>query len=150
MDKKLLSNFRLIIVGVGPEYNEFKQLATDLNIEDNVQFVGEKEQNEVFKLLNKSSVFILMSHSEGLPLSILEALRVGLPIITSNAGGCPETVRNKNGFVIKPDVLELTHILKKLNIDELNIMSKKSRELFEKDYKFESFLNQYIKLMKDV
>ena len=150
LDKKLLSNFRLIIVGVGPEYNEFKQLATELNIEDNVQFVGEKEQNEVFKLLNKSSVFILMSHSEGLPLSILEALRVGLPIITSNAGGCPETVSNKNGFVIKPDALELTHILKKLNIVELNIMSKKSRELFEKDYKFESFLNQYIKLMKDV
>ena len=91
-----------------------------------------------------------MSHSEGLPLSILEALRVGLPVITTNAGGCPETVTNENGFVIQPDVLELTRVLTELNVDELKIMSKKSRELFERDFKFNSFLKEYIKLMKDV
>ena len=147
LDEKILSNFHLTIVGEGPEYNEFKQLASDLNIEKNVLFAGKKEQNEVFKLLKKSSAFILMSYSEGLPLSILEALRFGLPIITSNVDGCPETVSNNNGFVIKPDVSELTHIFKNINRDELKIMSKNSRELFEKDYKFESFLENYIKLM---
>lgn len=147
LGEKIISNFHLTVVGEGPEYLQFKQLASDLNIEKNVRFVGKKEQNEVFNLLKKSSAFILMSHSEGLPLSILEALRFGLPIITSNVDGCPETVSNNNGFVIKPEVSELTHILKNLNIDELKIMSKNSRELFEKDYKFESFLENYIKLM---
>lgn len=147
LDEKTLSMFRLIIVGQGPEYNEFKQLAYDLNVDKYVQFTGNKEQNEVFELVKNSSVFILMSHTEGLPISILEALRVGLPIITTNVGGCPETVINNNGFVIKPDVLELTEILKNINRDELIIMSKNSRELFEKKFKYETFLENYIKLI---
>lgn len=147
LDEKMLNNFHLTIVGEGPEYMQFKQLASDLNIEKNVRFVGEKEQNEVFKLLSKSSIFILMSHSEGLPQSNIEALRFGLPIITSNVVGCPETVSNNNGFVLNPDVSELTHILKNINRNELKTMSKNSRDLFEKEYRFDSFLEKYIKLM---
>lgn len=91
-----------------------------------------------------------MSHSEGLPLSILEALRFGLPIITTNVDGCPETVSNKNGFIINPDAAELTDIMKKININELKSMSDNSRELFEENYKFELFLEKYINLMVDL
>jgi|APSaa5957512535_1039671.scaffolds.fasta_scaffold01328_6 glycosyltransferase involved in cell wall biosynthesis len=150
LDKNLLNNYHLTVVGEGPEYVQFKQLAADLNIEKNVQFVGEKEQHEVFEHLKMSSIFILMSHSEGLPLSILEALRFGLPIITTNVDGCPETVSNKNGFIINPDAAELTDIMKKININELKSMSDNSRELFEENYKFELFLEKYINLMVDL
>ena len=150
LNSKTLSQFRLTVVGEGPELIEFKELALNLRVHENIQFVGKKEQNQVFKFLKKSSVFVLMSHSEGLPLSILEALRFGLPIITSNVDGCPETVSNSNGFIINPDVSELTHVLKKLKCEDLNLMSRKSRELFENDYKFESFLNNYIILMNGV
>lgn len=150
INKEFLDKFHLTIVGEGPEYVQFKQLTTDLAIEKSVNFVGKKEQDDVFKLLSTSSIFVLMSHSEGLPLSLLEALRSGLPIITSNVDGCPETVSNNNGYIINPDVAELTNVLKNIKIKDLEKMSRNSRELFEKDFRYESFLKKYIQLISGI
>ncbi len=65
-------------------------------------------QNNVQDHLYKSDVFVLPTYyREGVPRSILEALSVGLPIITTNTPGCKETViQNENGFLIEPQNLE--------------------------------------------
>lgn len=145
-----LLKYHLTIVGDGPQLQEFKLLTRELNIDKNVTFTGNLNENEVNEFLLASDVFILMSNSEGLPLSILEAIRFGLPVITTDIAGCPEPVSNLNGFVISPDSKELSSVLHSLNVDQLKVMSKKSRQLFEEEYKFESFLQKYIEMIKNI
>ena len=53
-------------------------------------------------LLNWADVFILPSHNEGLPISILEAMSYGLPVISSPVGGIPEVVGEGNGVLVTP------------------------------------------------
>jgi glycosyltransferase involved in cell wall biosynthesis len=150
LPSNLKLNYHLTIVGDGPQFEEFVKLSEKLNVSENITFVGPKKRDEVDKYLLLSDVFILMSNSEGLPLSILEAIRFGLPVITTNIAGCPEPVSNNNGFIISPNSNELSNILSSLKIDSLIKMSKNSRELFKKEYNFESFLEKYIDLITRV
>jgi len=93
-------------------------------------------QENVPMLLSKSDVFVLPSYyREGIPRSILEALSIGMPIITTNTPGCKETiVPNKNGILIEPNnlhylILAMEHFLKKPKIiEEMGIASRKLAE----------------------
>ncbi len=64
-------------------------------------------QKDVRPYLEKCSVFVLPSYSEGIPTCVLEAMSVGRPIITTNATGCKETVKNGvNGYKVKVGSIE--------------------------------------------
>ena len=82
---------------------EFQKLVMDNNLQEKVQIKGwisGDKKNEIFQA---SDVLILPSYSEGLPMSILEAMAVGLPIISTPVGGIPEAVEDGvNGFLIQP------------------------------------------------
>jgi glycosyltransferase involved in cell wall biosynthesis len=138
----------LTIVGGGPQIEEFKSLAEDLELKTNVSFLGRVDSNSIPSLLQESSAFVLISNSEGLPLSNIEALRCGLPIITSNVDGCPETVNGKNGFSISPNANDLTIVLEKLFTVDLIEMGKESRSLFEEKFHFDFFSKKYIEMIK--
>ena len=91
--------FNTTLVGDGPLLNQTKKLADDLGISDEVHFLGARM--DVEKLLKKQDVFLLISKWEGFPISILEAMRAGLPIIASDVGGVTEAViQDETGFVI--------------------------------------------------
>jgi glycosyltransferase involved in cell wall biosynthesis len=83
-----------------------------------IDFLGLR--NDVNNLLESSSIFVLSSRYEALPLSIIEAMSKGLPIIASNVGGNNELiVHGLNGFLFKSgDALELARYLDILNNDE--------------------------------
>jgi glycosyltransferase involved in cell wall biosynthesis len=71
----------------------------DLAIEDRVRFLGARD--DVPALLAGSQAFALCSRSEGFPLSTLEAMRAGLPVVVSNVGGAPEAVLDgQTGYVV--------------------------------------------------
>jgi glycosyltransferase involved in cell wall biosynthesis len=89
----------LDLIGDGPAESGARQLATDLGIADRVRFLGNRR--DVAELLADAQVFALCSRSEGFPLSTLEAMRAGLPVIVSNVGGAPEAVVDgETGFVV--------------------------------------------------
>jgi glycosyltransferase involved in cell wall biosynthesis len=85
----------LIIVGEGEEENNLKNLTNKLKVENKVYFLGNKEKNYVHSLMKQSSIFILFSSYEGFPHIIIEAMKCGIPIITTNAGGTPEIAKHK-------------------------------------------------------
>lgn len=92
----------LNIVGVGPERLALKERLKELSIEDNVHFFGAVENKEIPNILRKTDIFILPSYSEGFPLTIIEALSMGCPVIATSVGGIPEVVRNEeNGLLIE-------------------------------------------------
>jgi glycosyltransferase involved in cell wall biosynthesis len=82
--------WRLRLVGSGPLLAETKQLAGQLGMSEKVEFLGER--SDVAELLTQADLFVLLSHWESLPISIIEAMRAGLPVIASNVGGITELV----------------------------------------------------------
>ena len=80
--------------------NRLKRLLQQKGIEKNVVFPGWVRGEEKDKLLRESDLFFLPSYNEGMPMSILEAMGYGLPIISTPVGGIPKIVHNgKNGYL---------------------------------------------------
>ncbi len=87
---KSIPDLRLEIAGAGPCGPELRQLATDLNLNEQVHFLGETQA--VPALLARASLFVLPSRSEGISLTLLEAMARGLPVLACRVGGNPEVV----------------------------------------------------------
>jgi glycosyltransferase involved in cell wall biosynthesis len=85
-----LPNAQFIIVGDGPKRPELEALAASLNVAHAVHFVGTR--SDVPDLLAACDLVSLTSHNEAAPVSILEALGVGCPVLASNVGSVNETV----------------------------------------------------------
>lgn len=93
-------DLRLWIIGDGPLRGELEGLAKRLQIQDCVSFVGERK--DVGSWLEAADVFVLSSISEGLPVSILEAMAAGLPVLVTRIGGMPEMVELAGGGLVVP------------------------------------------------
>jgi glycosyltransferase involved in cell wall biosynthesis len=91
---------------------------------------------------------VLSTKWEGLPLSILEAMRAGLPVITSDVGGCAEAVEDgTTGFLIRPaDVMQLREKLERTLSSKplLKSMGEAARERFHRDFRIESMMNKLV------
>lgn len=83
-------DFRLALAGDGPLREGLQELARTLGIADHVQFLG--AVRDVPALLKSARLFVLSSVSEGVPLTLLEAMATGLPTIATRVGGIPEVV----------------------------------------------------------
>ena len=90
----VVPEFRLQIVGNGPERDQLQALTRELAIEQAVEFLGER--TDVPELLSQAGFFISSSRTEGISLTLLEAMAVGLPVVATAVGGNPE--------IIVPDV----------------------------------------------
>ncbi len=96
---------RLTIVGDGPYKTHLKKPAHSLHVQDRIIFPGEKAREDVLRLLSESDIFMNPSYSEGLPISILEAGAVGLPVIATDVGGTKEIIiPHQTGLLIPPGI----------------------------------------------
>jgi glycosyltransferase involved in cell wall biosynthesis len=97
--EKMPGAWKLSFVGDGPTMSHAQAEVEKLRLENRIQFLGHRP--DVTGILASADVFVLASHYEGLPISILEAMRAGLPVVASNAGGVPECVQHgKSGFLV--------------------------------------------------
>lgn len=104
----------LSLVGNGPLESSMKMLCRDLDLQDRVTFLGAR--SDVAEILAQSQIFVLCTHWEGLPRSIIEAMRAGLPVIATAVAGIPELVDEGNsGLMCRPrDVEDVTNQLRAL------------------------------------
>lgn len=99
---KLGYKIELTLLGDGEDRSKIKSEIEKDEAEEYIFLLGIKDNVEDY--LKKSDIYISASRTEGLPLSILEAMACGLPIIATNAGGTKDIVHNKeNGFIIEID-----------------------------------------------
>ena len=108
----------LLIAGDGAQRSELEREARDLSLDDRiVRFLGAR--SDVEHLLRAADFFVLPSDTEGLPLSVLEAMAHGLPIVASNVGGIPELIDDgKEGLLIPPaDPVALAAAIRRLSDD---------------------------------
>jgi sugar transferase (PEP-CTERM/EpsH1 system associated) len=80
----------LTLVGDGPERAALEKIAADLRLGASVRFLGFR--SDIDELLAQADVFVLSSLSEGIPMSILEAMKAGLAVVATRVGGVPATV----------------------------------------------------------
>lgn len=137
---KDLDDLELHIVGDGSQRNYLESIK-----HKNVVFHGEIDGFNNFK---NYDIFSLISDSEGLPLSALEAMSSGLPIILSDVGGCFELI-DKNGILVQNNIDEIS---KAINICIVNQkeFAKKSVEVFNKMYNLEINKQVYIDYYRSV
>jgi glycosyltransferase involved in cell wall biosynthesis len=92
----------LLIIGDGVLLRQLKKLARRLGIQDNTIFLGYVK--DVYPFLEISSVYVCSSRYEGLPISILEAMSMEVPVVATAVGGIPELIENNvSGFLVEPD-----------------------------------------------
>ena len=109
---------RLIIVGDGPLRSELGAYSCELGLSSFVYFLGYRADSR--QLLNILDVFVLPSYREGLPLALLEAMSIAIPVVATNVGAIPKVIHDSvNGLLIEPgSVDQLVIALKKILEDE--------------------------------
>jgi glycosyltransferase involved in cell wall biosynthesis len=157
---KEYDNVRLFLIGQGtesdPENSEgdVRSYLEEHNLQDKVILTGHR--NDVQDLLLIADVFCLTSYREGLPVSLLEAMSAGLPVIGTNVPGIRDVVVNsKNGFLLDlGDQKGLkTALLKLLNDDKLRLYyGRVSRNIVKEFYSMDQcmrgYQNLFMSLMK--
>jgi glycosyltransferase involved in cell wall biosynthesis len=110
-------SFEAVIVGEGPDRRAVEAEIGRLGLEERVRLVGER--SDVPALLADSDLFVLSSRSEGLPVSVLEAMAAELPVVASSVGGLAElVVDGETGILVSPgDAEALAAALRRLSDD---------------------------------
>jgi colanic acid/amylovoran biosynthesis glycosyltransferase len=99
--------FELAFVGAGPSEAAIRSEIDRLGLTENVRLLGERPADEVRQLLEQSDLFCLSSFSEGLPISIMEAMAVGVPVVTTSIAGIPElAINDETALTVPPANVE--------------------------------------------
>jgi glycosyltransferase involved in cell wall biosynthesis len=142
--KQVRGDFHVDLIGTGPKFEILKQFAQELGVEGKVSFLGDR--SDVPELLAQSQCFVLSTNYEGLPISILEAMRAGLPVIATDAGGISEEVAHEEtGFLVpRGDETALANALQTLrdDPDRRSRMGIAGREKFLREFTLDRLLSE--------
>lgn len=141
------NKIHVTVIGTGPDFEVLKAKVKENHLERNVTFLGNVDNKEVHSLLCGCDIYILMSNSEGLPISIIEGLRAGLGVISTPVAGIPEMVKSDNGLLINPDSDELANVFAHIDDYDWEMFGKNSRRLFEEEYDFSRMISSYCDMM---
>ncbi|HCM0113320.1 TPA: colanic acid biosynthesis glycosyltransferase WcaL [Escherichia coli] len=137
--------FRYRILGIGPWERRLRILIEQYQLEDVVEMPGFKPSHEVKAMLDDADVFLLPSVTgadgdmEGIPVALMEAMAVGIPVVSTLHSGIPELVEaDKSGWLVpENDARALAQRLaafSQLDSDELAPVVKRAREKVEHDF----------------
>lgn len=97
---KKSDKYRLILVGDGNKKQEYEQYIIEHNLQEYIKILGRRE--DVPQILKLTNIYVASSLREGLPVNIMEAMYMGLPVIATDNRGHRELVENEiNGFIVK-------------------------------------------------
>ena len=149
-----IPNLKLLIAGDGIFVKKYKDLVGSLDLEGDIEFLGYRK--DIANLLNISDIAVSASRREGLPVSIMEAMATGLPIVVTNCRGNRDLVVNgENGYVVDindgegfADAIEKLYKFKELRRkfgkNNLKLVSKYSIEnvIKEMEQVYSDYLNE--------
>jgi glycosyltransferase involved in cell wall biosynthesis len=126
-----------------------KKVITDLNLSSSIEITGKLNKKDWRKKSEKFDIFINTSNVDNMPVSLVEAMALGLPIVSTNVGGIPYLIEDgKQGFLVeKNNVQAMTNSIIKMiesNSTSIPLNARKKSELFD----VEEVSNKWIKLLK--
>lgn len=144
----LLPGWSLFIAGDGPEKKSLLAKSESLGLSGRVIFLGEMSRNELLKKLKKCEAFVLNTKFESFSFQCVEAMAIGVPVVTCGVGGLVEIVEDqKDGILVKPDdKVNIARAVIKLSADKsfremVVLAAKKKSQMF-------SIENSVIELVK--
>lgn len=142
-------NTSLKLIGSGELEKVIKDKVRELNLDDCVEFLGLK--TDVFPYLNKADIFILPSLWEGMPITLIEAMATGLPIVATNVGGVPDMIEDNNtGFLVETNKEQISEtLLKLINDKELRERIGNATKVASKRFSAKEMKEKYAKLYGD-
>ena len=145
-------NYKLDIIGDGPERNNLKDIIANLHLENNIILHGFQNKDYINDVLSHSKAFIVTSYTESFGIALLEGMSYGLPgIIFDSASGSLELIKNNfSGYVIKnrsKDVMAKKIIKLLDNKKEISIMGKNAKETAKK-YSFEKIKERWLNFLE--
>ena len=132
---KVHPEYKLEILGEGSYRPELEKCITEVGMQDDIMLPG--NVTNVFDRIKGAKAFVLTSHYEGMPNALMEAMCLGLPIISTNIAGVTELIQNNtDGILIDSDAGQLADALEKIVSDDglarkLSENAAKKRELFD-------------------
>lgn len=147
-----INGAELHLVGDGAYLEDSKTLVKDLGIDKKVKFWGFRDN--IAEIMAQSDIFTLISHWEGLPRTIIEAMRAGLPIVASAVGGVTELViEQTTGYCIPRGNIDLLRDRLRRLINDHHLrqtMGNKARERYEQEFTFNHMLQQTTQIYHEV
>ncbi len=137
----------ITVAGEGADLQNVKDKAKQYGLESNFNFLGYVPNKDIHQLLCRCNGFILMSNNEGLPISVIEAMRAGLGSIVTNISGVPELVDARNGIIIEPDAAQLAKVFNNIDKYDWIQLGKNARSRYEKEFTFEQMMKSYCDVM---
>ena len=151
--KEKIPAIHIYIAGLGPQEEELKELVKELNIEENVEFLGFISGGNKYAWYKSVDVCVFPSRHDSGPIVLLEAMACGKPIIASNVGGIPFMVEDgKTGFLFESgNVGELAEKIVILLKDK-EMQEKMGEAGLEKvkEFTWEKIAEQTVKVYKEV
>jgi glycosyltransferase involved in cell wall biosynthesis len=133
--KKGIPDAKLILIGTGPLKQQLISIAISLGVLEDIQFIDHFEHIE--EVIQKIDIFTLVSDVEGMPLTIIEALYFGKPVIATAVGSIPDMiVDGYNGYIIDKNQIWgiADHIIELMENDsQYKMMSQNSRLLYRSE-----------------
>jgi len=147
-------NARLIFAGRGEEEMKLKGLVSDSGLNDKVIFAGFVSEDEKWDLLKRCDVFVLPSIIEGHPITVIEAMACGKPVIATNVGPFPEIISNEEtGLLVPlhaPDALADAIIELALDEERRLEMGKMAKKDIEERFDINKIADDYLEIYAKV
>lgn len=137
-------HLRFVVVGDGPERDGLEGLTISLKLDGKVRFTGfVEDMDQVYASLN---ILVISSTMEGIPLTALEAMRHGIPVVSTRVGGIPEIIEDGlNGLIVEAGNMEaLCSAVESLVVDEekRRMISRGARDRIARDFDRSSWIQK--------
>ncbi len=143
---------RLLIIGEGPERNNLEYRLKVKGLSEKAMLPGYR--NKAWRYLHNCRAFVLSSLTEGLPMTLLEAMQVGTPVIATKVGGIPEVVKNgETGYLVSPkNPDEIARFLTGIYVNYQSGLSLAShaKELVSSEFSSMKMAERYIELYRNI
>jgi len=141
-------DLRLWVVGDGAERSRLESLVAELGIGENVTFWGERM--DVAGFFRAADLYCMSSVSEGLPMSLLQAMSVGIPAVVTDVGGMAEVVRNSDAGLAtpvgNPEAMADAVVQLASDPDRRRVLAENARNAYQQNFTLERMDASYMDL----
>ena len=140
--------YDLAIYGEGPEKNHLETYIKQLGLSNNVTLAGRKEN--VLELINNASMFVMSSDYEGMPNALIEAMCMGMPVISTDcpSGGPKQIINSTNGILVPVgDSEKLSQAMRLLTNEKLATEMANEAYKIRKELTDESIFEKWIQFL---